>query len=359
MALSFFRNGSRRKKRELVLAVDLGSRTTKAVQLQRRDEGYALCGYAVLDAPIFDKTLSTELLSEHLKTVCQSVVAKTKSVTLTAGVSDALVRQVEMPMIPVDDLRSVLKLNSRNYLQQDLSGHVFDCQVIPPWHQAEPAEPVKGPPGLQKQKVLVAGAKQQLVSDYVEGARGAGLTADHIMPSLLGPINAFEAAMPEIFKNHAVALVDVGFKNSSICIVYKGELVLTRTVGIGGDRLTHGLSESMNISYAEAEGIKVGMAHEVQPTLETFLTPLGRELRASIDFFEHQQDKTVHQVFLSGGSSQSELIVKALQAELMVDCKPWNALGFLQVDLPPQQAAEIEQVAPQLTVALGAALASF
>jgi len=30
----------------------------------------------------------------------------------------------------------------------------------------------------------------------------------------------------------------------------------------------------------------------------------------------------------------------------------------LQMDLPPQQAAEIEQIAPQLTVALGAALAA-
>jgi len=357
MALPFFKNGNR-AKRDLVLAVDLGSRTTKAVQVQRHDGGFTLCGYALLDAPIFEKTLSTELLSEHLKAVCQSVGAKTKVVTLTAGVNDALVRQLEMPMIPVDDLRSVLKLNSRNYLQQDLSGHVFDCQVIPRWTPAEPTEPSKASAGLQKQKVLVAGAKQQLVADFVEGARGAGLSAEHIMPSLVGPVNAFEAAMPEIYKNQAVALIDVGFKNSSICIVYKGELILTRTVGIGGDRLTHGLSETMNISYAEAEGIKVGMAHEVQAALEGFLTPLGRELRASIDFFEHQQDKTVHHIFLSGGSAQSDLIVKALQAELMVDCKPWNALGFLRMDLPAQQAAEIEQVAPQLTVAVGAALAS-
>ena len=30
----------------------------------------------------------------------------------------------------------------------------------------------------------------------------------------------------------------------------------TRTVALGGDRLTTSLSESMNISYAEAEGIK-------------------------------------------------------------------------------------------------------
>lgn len=349
----------RKKKRDQIIAVDLGSRTTKAVQVQRRDEGFALTGYALMDAPIFDKTLPVDLLAEHLKAVSQALGFKTKSVCMTVGLNEAMVRPLEMPMLSVEDLRSVLKLNSRNYLQQDLSNYVFDCQVIPPWHQGDAREAGKGTAGLQKQKVLVAGARQQLVDDYVAAARLAGLGAEHIMPNLLGPLNAFEMAMPDVFKNQAVALVDVGFKNSSICILYKGELALSRVVTIGGDRLTTGLSESMNISYAEAEGIKVGMAHEVQAPLESLLTPLGRELRASIDFFEHQQDKTVHQVFLSGGSVQSELIVRALQTELMVDCKPWNALGFLQVEVPPQQAAELEHVAAQLTVALGAALAAF
>jgi type IV pilus assembly protein PilM len=354
--LPFLANG-RRKKREQIVAVDLGGRTTKAVHLQRRNDGFALCGYALLDAPIVEKTISPELLGEHLKALTQALGAKTKSVILTLGVNDALVRPVEVPMIPLDDLRSVLKLNSKSYLQQDLAHHVFDCHLVL-GQQTDAKEPAKSGSGLQKQKILVAGARQQLTEDLVHGARLAGLTAEHVMPSLLGPVNDFELAMNDLFKREAVALVDIGFKNSSICALYKGELMLSRVVNIGGDRLTTGLSESMNISYAEAEGIKVGMAHEVQTALESFLTPLGRELRASIDFFEHQQDKTVHQVFVCGASSQSELIVRALQTELMVDCKTWNALSFLQLELPPRQAAEIEQVAPQLTAAVGAALAA-
>jgi len=75
--------------------------------------------------------------------------------------------------------------------------------------------------------------------------------------------------------------------------------------GIGGDRMTMALSETMNISYAEAEGIKVGMAAEVQPALDSILTPLGRELRASIDFFEHQQDRPVPQAYITRRSSRS------------------------------------------------------
>jgi Tfp pilus assembly PilM family ATPase len=101
------------------------------------------------------------------------------------------------------------------------------------------------------------------------------------------------------------------------------------------------------------------MPEEVQANLEPLIIPLGRELRASIDFFEHQHDKVVTQVFISGGSARSEFMVKMLQTELLVDCKAWNPASFLQMALPPQQTTEIDVVAPQLTVAIGAALAAF
>ena len=120
-----------------------------------------------------------------------------------------------------------------------------------------------------------------------------------------------------------------------------------------------GLAESLGISYAEAEGIKIGMPAEVQSNLESVVLPLARELRASVDFFEHQQDKAVSQVFVSGGSARSEFILQTLQTELMVECKPWTPMSFLEITLPPEQAAEIEHVAPQLTVAVGVAVSAF
>jgi type IV pilus assembly protein PilM len=196
------------------------------------------------------------------------------------------------------------------------------------------------------------------MDDLQEAIKGAGLTAESVVPALIAPVNAFEQAMPEAFAKENVALIDIGFKGSVICILHEGELVLSRTVAIGGDKLTATLAEAMGISYAEADGIKVGMPTEVQTHLEPILTSLGRELRASIDYFEHQYDKTIGQVFVSGGSAASPMILQLLQAELMAECKPWNPASFLQPVLSPPQMAELEQVAPQLTVALGAAVAS-
>lgn len=356
MALPFFESPSR--KRDQIVAIDLGSRITKAVHLHRRSQNFGLSGYALVDAPIFDKTLSAELLAEHLKAVTHALESKPKTVSLTVGVSDALVRTVEMPAMPAEDMRMVLKHNSRNYLQQDMTNYLFDCHVLANGAQGKPGAGAKGQPAAQKQRVLIAGARKQLVQDFTEGARNAGLAVDQIVPGLVGPVNAFEKAMPEVFENEVVALVDIGFRNSAICILDRGELVLSRVVAIGGDRLTTDLSEAMKISYAEAEGIKLGMPGEVQSYLEATLIPLGRELRASIDFFEHQHDTTVRQVFVTGGSARSDFLIERLQQELMVECKVLNPVKFLQLEVNTEKQAEVAQVAPQLATALGTALAA-
>ena len=355
MALPFL-NGAK-KKRSQIISVDLGARTTKAVLLEQRGEVWALCRYALLDAPIFDKKISPELLTEHLIAVVQALETNAKTLTLSVGLNDAVVRQVDLPNLPVSDLRMVLKNNTKGYLQQDLPAHVFDCYIFPPKPVAAglPAETSKAA-GLAKIKVLVTGAKQQLVDEYQSAVKSAGLVADCIVPGMIGPVNAFEMALPEIFANETVALVDIGFKHTSVCILDRGEMALMRVMSIGGDKLTEGLAETMSISYAEAEGIKVGMAPEVQSSLEMQVMPLGRELRASLDFFEHQMDRPVTQVYVSGGSARSEMILQILQAELIIECKTWNPTRFLQLALPGPQSVEIEHIGSQLAVAVGAAL---
>ncbi len=74
-----FLNGANRKKRAQMIAVDLGSRTTKAALFERRGEILALTRYALLDAPIFEKKISPELLGDHLKSVAEALGNSTRN----------------------------------------------------------------------------------------------------------------------------------------------------------------------------------------------------------------------------------------------------------------------------------------
>ncbi|MDB6022082.1 MAG: type pilus assembly protein PilM, partial [Pedosphaera sp.] len=215
-----FLNGQA-KKRDQIIAIDLGGRSTKAVHLQRKGDVYTLLRYCIMDAPIYEKTLSVDLLADHLKAIYQAMDAKTKFVSLAISVNDSIVRQAELPQIPMDDMRLILKNNSKNYLQQDLPGHVFDCHFIPNRLNGTGGDPSK-PATSQKMKVLVGGAKKQLTDDLQTAMRQAGLTPESVVPGIIGPANAFELAMPDIFAKDAIALVDIGFKSTSICLLQKG-----------------------------------------------------------------------------------------------------------------------------------------
>jgi len=346
--------GSKARKHDQIIAIDLGAHTTKAVQIQRRGDRFTLSGYTIQEAPTREDAASPDQMGAHLTKVVQALGARGKQVAFALGVSDSLVRPAEMPLVPASEMRALLKFNAKAYLQQDLPDHVFDCYVLPSAPSAKP-EP-GGRPG-QRGKVLVAGTKKKTLDDLQAAARAAGLIPEAVVPGLIGPANAFECAQPALFAKEPVALVDIGFKNSSITILLAGEPILNRVVGIGGERLTSGVAEALGVSYAEAEGIKLGLAEEVQSTLVALLAPLGRELRASIDFFEHQQDRTVSQVYVSGGSARSDYILETLQTELMAPCVRWNPTQSLSLSLPATQGEGIEPCAPQLAVAVGAALA--
>lgn len=354
MAFSFLSKGSQTK--DHVVAIDLGTRVTKAVSVQRKGGGFSLNDFVLKDAPVYDRTLSAEKLADHLKMIMDDMGGgKTKQVTLAIGPGDSVLRPAEIPNAPLSQLLPLLKVNSKKFLQQELKDHLFDCH----FQGGAEAAAEGGAASGGNQPALVGGAKREHVENLKAAARQAGLTADLVTTSLVQPANAFEQAMPEVFEKEVVALVDFGYKHSFISIMMLGELSLSRVVGFGAAKLTTGIAESLGVSQAEAEGIKVGMPQEVEETIQPLLTPLGRELRASIDFFEHQQDKTVSQVFFSGGSSISDHIIQALQSELMVPCKSWNPAGSFTLDIAPQRMGEIEQIAPQLTVAVGAAAMSF
>jgi Tfp pilus assembly PilM family ATPase len=221
MPLPFF--NARAKRRDEIIAVDLGGRHTKAVHLQSKGDQLRLAGYTIQDSPSEQSSFSVDVMAEHLKSVSRALGDGTKSIVISLGVADSVVRRAEMPPMPMGDMRQLLKFNSKTYVQQDLPDHVFDCSVVIPRSGSQTTEPAKSGPAQQKQKVIVGASKRQLVDDVATAVRQAGLNAAQVVPGLIGPLNAFECSEPESFANEAVALVDVGFRNTTISMLQRAQ----------------------------------------------------------------------------------------------------------------------------------------
>jgi len=175
MDWSFLNNSAR--KRDQIVVVDLGAHTTKAVHMQRKGDQFTLLRYVLADNPARQNTPSPELLTEHIKSIVETLDAKTKLITLAVGVTDSVIRQTELPQIPVQDMRLVLKTSPKTYLQQDLPNHIFDCYIIPPACDTRQGGRKGGPSPGQPSFAEVQGAGgggQKKLFDRASGLRDQG-----------------------------------------------------------------------------------------------------------------------------------------------------------------------------------------
>jgi type IV pilus assembly protein PilM len=334
-----------------VLAIALGSHTTKAVALEREGSGYVLRGFTIQDTPVRegkDPAAYAELLTGFFRKIKQALGGQISEAIIVLGYAETLLRHVELPVLPIADLREMLELGSKTYLQEDHSDFSFDCWV--PHGQA----PENAKPG-QKSKVLVGGVKRATRDELHHAARNAGLNVLRITVSQIGQASAVRALLG-LAEGEAVATLDVGFRSSSICILADGEIVQSRVVALGGDKLTRGLAEAMNVSYAAAEGVKLVLPDKVQATLKELLSSLAAELKGSIDFFEAECGKKVTAVYVSGGSARSNLILQTLHESVALPFKHLDPTTSITLAVPEGQVQEVKREAPQLTVAIGAGL---
>lgn len=337
------------------MVIVLGTCTTQALHARRQGEGVHLLNYILKPTPVLKEGLSGKALAHHLREVSQELKAETNRAVVVIGMGQSLVRTVAMPPLKPPELRQLIKDNSKHFFQEELTDYEFECFVLPDPGRKEGWAATSA---QRRNQVLVAGAKTALLDDLRAGAKAAGLSLVQVAVSQVSLINAALVALPELPAEEVVAIVDLGFQSSSITFLVSRVPILSRTVAIAGDTLTATLAAAMNIPYDVAEGLKVFMPDKVRDKLHERIVALAQELRTAIDFFENQEEKRVHRIFVAGGTARSEFIVQVLSEQLRVPCEKLELARFGMGELPREKADAVAKDAPQLAAAAGAAAAA-
>jgi type IV pilus assembly protein PilM len=98
-----------------------------------------------------------------------------------------------------------------------------------------------------------------------------------------------------------------------------------------------------------------GDAPRMVESIAGVLDDLCHDIQISIDYFENQHDKKVHEVLLTGGGSSMTGLTESLEHLLQRPARVWDPIQHVPMELTDDVQQIIKGCAPQVAIALGLA----
>ena len=363
----------------MALGIDLGSSQIKAVVVRQLRDKLELVEYAVHPlATTPAKAYRGPEFAAELQALVDSLKTTERRAFVTISCSSAMVCQAEFPPVPLDEIKSALKLNSSGYLRRDFSSYYLDAFELTKGTEGSKSKSKgKNPAKVEdaaktkdatkdatkakdkemvKSTVLVGGATREEVDACRDALIAAKIKPNVIELAAVSVINAFQIIHSEI-KDEVIVLVDMGARMTSINFLLNGMPLITRIMHFGGAQLSEYIGQVLMLKPQEAEEEKRKMSAPVQELVKTAISPLAREIRSSIDFFERQHDLHVRRICACGGSACSPQVLTILGEAVGAQIECWNLVEGLDVNHFNGESERVLAIGPSLAAAVGVAAA--
>ncbi|HEX5053560.1 MAG TPA: type IV pilus assembly protein PilM [Planctomycetota bacterium] len=338
------------KQRKSIVGLDIGSSCIKAVELTREKYDHVVTGYAQVEVP--NEAARQDAIAELMR----AARFRSKRVATAVSGKNVIFRYISMPEMSDDKLVHAVRLEAEKYIPFDVNEVEIDAQKLT-------LAPDQN--GKTEMKVLLVAAKKTVVADHSRILTDLGLQPVSVGVDGFALGNAWELGdliNPGIQDpGRTVALIDIGATKSSINILRDNVSYFAREVPMGGQDLTNSIARRIGIEPGEAETMKREPGDQlsvVQEAVSQVLEDLGNEINLSFDFFENQFDGEVQEVWLTGGTALLPFLEESFEKIFEKRTKTWNPVEGLKVRADNVDVEALNQLAPQLAVALGLAAAS-
>ncbi|MFH1626130.1 MAG: type IV pilus assembly protein PilM [Pseudomonadota bacterium] len=339
-----------------LIGLDIGSSSIKLVELQDTKKGYRLRNVGIGFLPlgtIVDGALKDRLaVIDIIQNLVSNLGIKSRNVATSISGHSVIIKTISLPVMSEKDLEESIKWEAEQYIPFEIDDVNIDFQIL-----GETA----GEKG--QMNVLLVAAKRDMISDYVQVIKEAGLNTVVMDTDSFALENMFEINYP-YDEGEVIALIDVGANILNMNVLKGGVSVFTREVSIGGNRVTVEIQKRKNISYEEAEVLKIGGLtaeidySEIENIVEEVSLSLAIEIQRSLDFFWATfSDEHISRIYVSGGCSKSvgfKRIVASRVGDIPVELvNPFAGIDCSDEDFDPEY---LEYTAPFMAVGVGLAL---
>ncbi|TSA47239.1 MAG: type IV pilus assembly protein PilM [Deltaproteobacteria bacterium] len=282
-------------------ALDIGSSTIKLAEIQDTAKGYILSRFAQMPLPrgaIIDGTVvEPKVLTATIKELYKQSGCKQKRIVTSLSGHAVIVKKVAFDRMDETELQDLIRDEAAKYLPfDDLTAVNYDCQILG-----------DNPYNPNQMDVLIVVAKKEIIDRYTEAIEESGLT-----PVIMDVDSfALETMYEENYafdQNDVAVLVNIGASITNINAVKGGASIFTRDFTIGGNFVTEMIAKKLNISFEDAEEVKISGLGDDERTqgisrdgLIAYADMICSEIERSVDYFRSTfGGEIIGQVLLSG-----------------------------------------------------------
>jgi type IV pilus assembly protein PilM len=346
------------------IGLDIGTSGVRAAELSFGKGQVTLDKFgqvALPDGAVRDgEVINVDAVAAAIKQLWAHTKFSSKKVVIGVANQKVVVRQVDLPWMPADELKKSLAYQVSDLIPMPVEAAVLDFH---------PLEERTGDTGARLVRGLLVAASRDMVNASLEAVQRGGLTPVMVDLTSFAVIRSV-AAIDDIGVGAPVeALVDIGARVTNIIVHQGGVPKFVRILLMGGQDVTDAVAERMGVPQDEAEAMKQGLSAEpatgfgpqaadrvVDATMATFVD----EVRGSLDYYLASSGSApIAKLSLTGGGARLARLAErlAVATRVTVDVgNPLHALRLGMTGLSPEQLAFVQPLsAVPVGLALGAA----
>lgn len=347
------------KPSPMMVGIDIGSHSIKAVLLREIESGFRLEALAIEPMPkgaMSERTIQDiEAIGNVITKLKRKLPKSLKNAAVAVSGQTVITKVIFMDVSLSDaELESQIEIEADSLIPYPLDEVSLDFEKLST-NEADPS----------KMNVLLSAARTESVEARVGALEEANLDTkivDVESYALSRSMDVYYQQLPGDAFNKCVAVVDIGAVLMLVSVVQAGETIYTRDQVFGGDQYTNSIVNYYNKGFDEAEIGKTSGDLPPNYTFEVlapFQTALLQQVRRAVQMFLTTSGKEqIDYIVLTGGTSMIKGLDRLLIEELGIHSVV--AEPFANMEISPKVDRNVMQRhRTQFAIATGLALRSF
>ena len=343
------------KKKDHLVGLDIGSSLIKAAELKKTGKGLVLKKFGITRTPPDSisegRVKDADSLAAAIQGLFKANKIKEKNVAIATGGYSVVIKTISISKEHEENLQNYIFAEAEQYIPYDISDVNIDYQVL---GESEFSS--------EQLNVLLVAVKKDLVGEYIDITRKAGLNPVIIEVDTFAFQNIFEANTAEETEDISL-LIDVGVSKTSLNVLKGTRSLMMRDNSSGTAQIVEEIMAEADCTKEEAENVLAGIDRDsiAGDRLREITEEVTANWCAGVfdvvnTYRTNINEGDIKRVYLTGGGSLVNGFADTLSEDLETDVITFNPFEKVTVDNKLPQISTIEQSAPLAAIALGLAL---